>query len=104
MENNFVSISDYKLLPKIKGVYIIKNIVNNKIYIGSTFSSKGVCNRIKEHLRKLKANTHVNQYLQNSFNKYLEHNFYVSILEDCTNRTNQYIREKDNVSNYKFFR
>ena len=54
------------------GIYIIKNIVNNKIYIGSTKNFK---KRIKEHLLLLNNNAHSNKKLQNAINKYTFVNF-----------------------------
>lgn len=61
-------------------IYLIKNIINLKIYIGKAASFEV---RKKEHLRKLKYNKHVNNYLQNSYNKYGEENFTFEILEEC---------------------
>ena len=48
------------------GVYKITNIVNNKVYIGS---SKELKNRITKHLWLLKNNRHDNIYLQKSYDK-----------------------------------
>jgi hypothetical protein len=63
-------------------IYTIKNIVNNKIYIG-----KASCfiTRQKEHLRKLKAGKHVNKHLQFSYSKYGKNAFMFDILEECDN-------------------
>lgn len=66
---------------KQTGVYIIKNIVNNKIYIGS--SSYNINNRITVHKRFLKQNKHENSYLQASYNKYGKNAFIFEILEIC---------------------
>lgn len=63
-----------------KGIYIIKNNINNNIYIGS---SKNIKNRFKEHKRLLKNNIHHNNKLQNSYNKYGLKYFIFSILEEC---------------------
>lgn len=54
------------------GVYFIKNLVNKKIYIGS---SKDVPQRIDYHKRKLDKDKHENEYLQNAWNKYGSENF-----------------------------
>lgn len=53
--------------------YKITNIVNNKFYIGIT--EKETEERIKQHFRKLRSNTHDNYRLQNDFNLYGENNF-----------------------------
>lgn len=77
-----ISIKDIDNLGK-KGIYQIKNIKNNKIYIGSTTTS--FKKRIKLHLISLNKNKHHNVYLQYSFNKYGIENFEFSIVEimDC---------------------
>lgn len=67
---------------KQTGVYIIKNIVNNKIYIGS--SSHNINNRITVHKRFLKQNKHENSYLQASYNKHGKDAFKFEILEFCS--------------------
>ena len=62
---------------KISCVYQIRNIINNKIYIGSTINLKS---RINEHKNDLKKNIHSNQYLQNAWNKYGQQSFVFEIL------------------------
>lgn len=67
----------------INGIYIIKNIKNNKFYIGSCSSKTFLYDRLKHHSLDLRKNKHVNKYLQNSFNKYGLENFVYEILEIC---------------------
>jgi group I intron endonuclease len=62
------------------GIYQIRNLINNKLYIGS---SKNIYFRTRRHLADLRNNQHKNQHLQNSFNKYEEENFEFTILEVC---------------------
>jgi group I intron endonuclease len=62
------------------GVYIIKNKINNKFYIGSSINIK---KRFREHLSSLRNNSHHSKYLQNAFNKHKENNFTFEILEEC---------------------
>ncbi len=65
-------------LMKQSGIYMIKNLINDKIYIGSaTNFSKRKC----EHFRRLRKNMHENSYLQNAWNKYEEKNFTFIVLE-----------------------
>jgi group I intron endonuclease len=67
--------SNYK-----SGVYLIKNSINSKIYIGSS------CNlnkRYKEHFRKLSKNKHENAILQASVHKYDISNFIFIVLLYC---------------------
>jgi group I intron endonuclease len=63
------------------GIYIIKNEVNCKIYIGQAISIKKRCQR---HETDLKCGRHKNQHLQRAYEKYGIHNFTYSILETCT--------------------
>lgn len=62
------------------GIYIIRNLTNNKVYIGK---SKNVNQRKNAHFSALKLNKHNNQHLQNSYNKYGKDNFEFDILEYC---------------------
>ena len=62
------------------GIYQIRNIINNKIYIGST---KNLNRRRKEHFGLLRLNKHCNTKLQNSFNKYGKENFIFEVVEFC---------------------
>jgi group I intron endonuclease len=60
------------------GIYSITNIVNNKIYIGST---SRFIKRFQEHTCDLNANIHINKHLQSSFNHHQEYNFVFEVLE-----------------------
>src|SRR5688500_5336291 len=62
---------------KIPCIYRIRNIVNNKAYIGSTVDFKP---RINRHLSMLKRNIHHSKLLQNAWNKYGENNFVFEVL------------------------
>lgn len=70
----------FSIMTDNSGVYQIKNIMNNKIYIGSSFD---VFERLLTHIRKLKNNKHTNKHLQNAWNKYGFNNFEFEILEKC---------------------
>lgn len=48
---------------KISGIYVIRNLINNKIYIGSAINLN---NRWFSHRNKLNNNNHVNRHLQSS--------------------------------------
>lgn len=65
----------------ISGIYAIVNKTNNKRYIGS---SKSVRHRWNQsHRPLLRNNSHPNNHLQNSWNKYGEYNFVFEIIEEC---------------------
>ena len=72
----------------MKGIiYQITNLKNNKFYIGSTNNYKI---RKRKHLWDLRNNKHVNNHLQNSYNKYGEEFFEFKILIECED-----IKEKE---------
>lgn len=56
-----------------KGIYIIRNKINNKFYIGST--TENFRRRALHHRCCLRGDYHTNQHLQNAWNKYGEENF-----------------------------
>lgn len=62
------------------GIYQIRNIVNNHIYVGS---SKNLFLRYKSHFGDLKRNKHENPYLQYAYNKHGKDSFVFEILEYC---------------------
>jgi group I intron endonuclease len=62
------------------GIYKITNIINGKMYIGST---NNLSNRKDNHFSELKRNTHPNKFLQRSVNKYGMENFKFEIIEHC---------------------
>ena len=62
----------------LSGVYCITNIIDNRIYIGSTQCFK---RRFTEHLKSLTDNTHNNPHLQKFVNKYGIDNIKFEILE-----------------------
>jgi len=67
---------------KKTGVYKITNLKNNKIYVGSSTSTKdGFKDRINTHIRLLKNNTHYNKHLQSAWTKYGPEAFKFEILE-----------------------
>jgi group I intron endonuclease len=65
-----------------KGIYKIKNLVNNKCYIGQSVNLK---KRKIKHFLDLKNNKHNNNHLQNAYNKYGKNSFEFSILMYCEN-------------------
>lgn len=60
------------------GVYKITNVINSKVYIGSSIN---LSSRISDHYYRLRTKTHKNIHLQNAWGKYKEENFSVEILE-----------------------
>lgn len=79
------------------GVYIIRNKLNNKFYIGS---SKSILKRIQEHRCRFKKNDGINKHIQNAYNKYGESNFEYNVLDICT-PDDKYDREQVFLSELK---
>lgn len=98
MKTKFVIIIKLKEGFIIKGIYKITNKINNKVYIGK---SKNIKKRHSEHRNELRKNEHVNNYLQNAWNKYGEENFEFSILEECETDKDLNDREIFFIKEYK---
>lgn len=62
------------------GVYVIKNTVNNKIYIGSAVN---ITKRFLRHKQDLTLGIHSNTYLQRAWNKYGESGFTFKVHLRC---------------------
>ena len=63
----------------ITGIYMIKNTINNKKYIGS---SVNIAHRKCTHFRELCSGIHSNEHLQSAFNKYGKENFKLMLNRD----------------------
>lgn len=81
------------------GIYKILNKINNKIYIGQ---SRNLTKRLIEHKNTLMNNTHFNEHLQRSWNKYGEDNFEIAIIENC-NIEDLYERENYWINFYNSY-
>lgn len=62
------------------GIYCIRNIVNNHVYIGS---SVNITKRIRNHFGYLRTGKHRNCHLQHAYDKYGECNFRFRVLKLC---------------------
>ena len=62
------------------GIYMIINLDNFKVYIGST---KNLVRRQKEHFTELRKGEHHNKYLQDSYNIHGKEKFFFITLEEC---------------------
>lgn len=62
------------------GIYKIENIINGKIYVGSSVNLES---REYKHFWMLARNGHDNEYLQHSYNKYGKDSFKFDIIEEC---------------------
>lgn len=76
-------------------IYEIRNIISGNRYIGC---SKDVKSRFSKHKSRLRNNNHVNNYLQNAYNKYEEDNFQYNILLKLDSEHEMYKKEKEIIS------
>jgi group I intron endonuclease len=86
----------------MKGIYKIENIINGKIYIGSSID---IDRRIKRHKNDLTKNKHVNIHLQRDFNKYGIEYYSFECVELCNENNLKVLEQKylDEIfSNEKF--
>lgn len=89
----------------VGGIYKIENIIDGKIYIGS---SVNIINRKQKHFWLLKKGIHDNCHLQNSYNKFGKESFIFETLENCNNedlinKENYYIHKyKSNNSEFGY--
>jgi group I intron endonuclease len=79
-------------------IYMIRNRINGKFYLGST---NNYHTRKLRHFNDLRKNRHHSIYLQRAFNKYSEEDFEFIIIETCFNyqKREQYLF--DNVIDLK---
>lgn len=75
----------------MQGIYKIVNLLNDKVYIGS---SKDIRERWRQHRNKLTNNVHSNTYLQRAWNKYGSNSFKFSVIEEVINTDNLIEREQ----------
>lgn len=69
-----------KEIKNKSGIYCIKNLKSNKVYIGQSINIR---KRLIQHKCELINNKHSNPHLQNSFNKNTIDNFLFEVLEYC---------------------
>ena len=79
---------------------MIRNKVNNKVYIGS---SVNIERRWYSHRYDLRCNKHNNKHLQNAWNKYGEDNFEFIVLEEVKDKSALRIREQYWLNKYQAF-
>lgn len=97
-EVNLIPIPSYN--DKASGIYIIRNTVNGKIYIGS---STHIQSRFSAHRSRLKKQEHDNSYLQNTFNKYGIDVLEFGIIEIVNDRNKILEREQFWIDHYRSF-
>jgi group I intron endonuclease len=82
------------------GIYQIRNIVNGKLYIGST---QNIETRWRQHQRALKVEKHCNKYLQHAWIAYGKSNFKFEILEEVNDKSKLISKEQYYLDLYKSY-
>lgn len=82
------------------GVYMIKCLINGKVYIGK---SNDVKRRWREHKSKLKRNNHENEKLQCDWNLYGEDNFEFKLIKNYNDEEIGIELEKKYINEYKSY-
>lgn len=81
-------------IPNTTGVYQLRNLVNGKVYIGSTANlTTGFRGRKSSHFGLLRHNKHHSDVLQEAYDIYGVDNFIFEIVEEC-NPESAVIREQ----------
>jgi hypothetical protein len=72
---------EYKQAPRPMGVFLIRNVTNDKVFLGSALDLNG---RINRHKFQLAAGSHPNQALQQDWKRLGEEKFAFEILDQFT--------------------
>ena len=75
--------NQYKNTLRAVGIFQIRNMLNEKVLVGSSMNLDEILNR---HKFELKMGGHKNQLLQNDWNEFGEENFAFEILEELQQR------------------
>jgi hypothetical protein len=79
MEQNKKSLKqEYRQNPRPGGVFLIRNMVNDKVFLGVGLDIEGIINRFKF---QLKMGKHTNVRLQNEWNEFGGESFAFEILD-----------------------
>lgn len=82
---------NYKLTHRPMGIFQIRNLTNEKVFIGKSENLEGILNR---HEFALKANGHQNKQLQADWNELGADKFAFEILEELEFRENLDIKKE----------
>lgn len=82
------------------GIYIIKNLLNGKVYVGSAVSIK---RRWAKHKHQLNKNKHHSKHLQRSWNKYGKDNFFFEVLQVVANKQDLIFEEQRHIDSFKSY-
>ena len=84
-------IREYKETPRPMGVFQIRNLTNEKVFVGVSQNLEGIINR---HRFALNAGGHQNKSLQKDWNESGAENFAFEILDELKRRENLDIKKE----------
>jgi len=87
----------YKQAKFEAGVYMIKNLVNNRIFLGTTANIRSL-NGVRF---QLETGSHINPQLQEEFNEFGADKFSISVLEIFKEKENVEYTTKDKLDELK---
>jgi len=85
---------------KIQGIYFIRNIANDKVYVGSSINIK---KRWRDHICSLNNKVHENSHLQNSWNIYGQDKFNFELVEEILDTNKLLERESYYIESKKTY-
>jgi predicted transcriptional regulator len=88
----------YKLTPTPIGIFQIRCLKNNRVYIGSALNLNG---KMNSHRAQLRFGTSANTRLQEDWNNFGEENFLFEILEEIKPDPNPNYEYNDDLKNLK---
>jgi len=75
---------NYQQNPRPMGVFLIRNNLSDRVFLGAGIDLQGLINR---HKFQLKNGTHANKALQADWNEFGSHNFAFEIVDELTPRS-----------------
>lgn len=75
-----IAFTEWRVLPRVSGIYCIRHIVSGREYIGSAADFR---HRLHRHFRDIRSGKHHSPFLQRAFVKYGMEAFEVEIIEEC---------------------
>lgn len=86
---------EYKERVKASGIYQVKNLVNGKVFLGSSLNLEGPLNK---HKFMLKIGSHTNKSLQKDWDEYGSDKFEFEILEEVKIKDNENFNLNDELT------
>lgn len=74
---------DYQQRPRAMGIFLIRNNLSDKVFVGSSVNLQGIINR---HRSQLTLGGHPNKQLQSDWNELGSHNFAFEIVDELSAR------------------